>query len=197
VLHVIGHGVPDPDRTAGRGVQLAGGTLAGSNLEVLPRSNLVVLSACRAAAAPQRPGDAGSADLGGALLAAGAQAVVLSHDDLAFEATLELTEIFHRELVHGATPAAALHLARAALRARSDRSDPYYHALVQVQGLGHVPLFTRATTGDAAPRRASRGWLVGIGVVVGAGLLWGVRRARATAPSAAPPEESRERTPRG
>ena len=57
---------------------------------------LVVLASCRTGHGPLRRGDAGSADLGGAWLAAGVPAVVVAHTDLSWGPTIAWSRTFHR-----------------------------------------------------------------------------------------------------
>ena len=103
-------------------------------------ASLVVLSACRAALGPRRRGDEGTGHLGGAFLRAGAQAVLLSGDDLELAPARRLSARFHARLYAGDSPAEALRAARAA--EESERAP--LAAELTVFGLGHAPLFERA-----------------------------------------------------
>ena len=153
MLHVLTHGVFDRGRERPSGLVLspdagdaqASGLFWCAGAEALPAcSPLVVLTACGSAAGPERVGDAGASHFGGAFLRRGACAVVLSHDDLAHEATVALMETFHVELAGGASPAEALRAARAELATSSRWRDPFYRDLIHATGLAHVAPFAGA-----------------------------------------------------
>ena len=151
VAQLIAHGRYDAQRERPAGMMLVaadGGAEAfvgAEELETLDAPPLVVLTVCGAARAPKRRGDAGAADLVGALLSAGdrARCVVLSSYDLDVEAARQLSIRFHTALVHGESPSEALRTARAALARDPHFADPFHHALVVAVGLGHEPLFGR------------------------------------------------------
>jgi hypothetical protein len=149
VVQLLCHGVYDASRLRPAGLLLApdpagayDGPLWCEDAELQPTADLVVLAACGAGRGPQRRGDESVNHLGGAFLGAGARAVVQSHADLDYRATLRLSETLHARLATGGTsPAEALRAARAELRADPRFDHPYYHSLLQVLGLGHDPIF--------------------------------------------------------
>lgn len=104
---------------------------------------LVVLSVCGGAYAPRRRGDAGSADLAGALFIGSARTrcVVVTAFDLDVETARALSSEMHAALAGGADPAEALRRARAALAADPRFADPFHHGTVRVVGAGHVAVF--------------------------------------------------------
>jgi CHAT domain-containing protein len=149
VAQVMAHGSLDERRARPVGMLLAGDDPAAvvfvgaDELERTDAPPLVVLTVCGAGATPKRRGDAGAADLAGALFAAGerSRCVVQSSYDLDVESARRISTAFHRALVRGASPAEALRSARADL-ARDERfADPFHHASITVVGLGHEPLF--------------------------------------------------------
>lgn len=118
------------------------GILTGDDVEGLRAPPLVILTACGAAGGPLRRGEDGGTHLGGAFLTAGAQAVVLSHIDVEYQASLRLMREFHLRLRDdGDPPAVALFHARRALREESRFSRPEYRCLIHVSGLGFDPAF--------------------------------------------------------
>ncbi len=98
-------------------------------------AEVVVLAACGSARGPSRVGDDGVSNLGGAFLAGGARAVVLSRADVDFEATVRLLETLHARLAAGDRPSVALLAARRALFG-GPLDHPYFHSLLQVVGGG-------------------------------------------------------------
>jgi len=146
VLQLFVHGVADPGRERPAGLVLApapgdDGLLWCEDLARLHLPPLVVLSACGAARGPVRRGEDGLTNLGGAALSAGARCVILARGDLEVAATLKMMAVFHVRLRAGDSPAEALRLARKALAADPQWSHPFYHALLQVVGLGQEPIF--------------------------------------------------------
>lgn len=143
VTHVLCHGVYDPTRVRGATLVLSAdpdGTslLRCEDLEALELSDLVVLSACGAALGPRRVGEDDLAHLGGAILAGGAETVVLGRAPLELDGSLQLFGRFYDELRRGRTAAAALQRARASVG-----DDPWARfeaAHVQVVGLGRRSL---------------------------------------------------------
>jgi hypothetical protein len=153
--------------------------IAGRTFEPLA-AGLVVLASCRSAQAPTRRGDAGSADLGGAWLAAGVPAALVSHSDLTWGPTIELSEAFHRHLRGaGCPPAEALRRAIDGLETDDPRALPFRYGLLEVVGLGQRSVFPGATAGpDRSP------WLL-VAALVTLGLIaaaaWAARPARRAA----------------
>jgi CHAT domain-containing protein len=142
---------------------------------------LVMLTACRSAQAPTRRGDAGSADLGGAWLAAGAPAALVSHSELTWGTTIEFSEAFHQYLRGaGCSPAEALRRALDSLEVDDPRVLPFRYGLLEVIGLGQRAVFTEAS---AEPDRstglfASAFLLLGLVTSV---VVWAARRTRQAA----------------
>ena len=89
-------------------------------------------------------------NLGGALLEAGANAVVLPRTAVAYWPTLSLCERFYEFLESGSSPAESLRRARRELAAGTEYSDPFYHSLIHVEGLAHLPVFPRGSEGGVA-----------------------------------------------
>jgi hypothetical protein len=169
LLHILTHGVFDlTEDDAGRlrerpaSLLLAasgGGDDALLNCEEVEAWSgmppVVLLSACGTARGPLRQGEDGVGHLGGAFLAAGASAVVLSRAQLDHDATFELTTRFTSHLARGeVSPARALQRARSELVSEHPEwSHPYYHGLLQVLGRGQdpvrMPSFPRSSAGQA------------------------------------------------
>lgn len=123
-----------------------GGRFVGADeIERIDVPPLAIFSGCGAGRAPVRRGDGGAADLAGATFLAGrrARCVVMSSFDLDAKAALRTSSIFHTELAKGTDPAEAMRIASAELSRDPDFADPFYHGLVRVVGIGHVPLFAR------------------------------------------------------
>jgi tetratricopeptide (TPR) repeat protein len=205
LLHLFVHGAFDSERRrpgglwlagdratggAAAGGDLAGGEHAGSDivwcdqLEAMGPTSIgsVILSSCGAARGPQRIGDDGTTDLGGALLAAGARSVLLSRADLPAAATAALMERVHASLAAGATPAEALAAARRAPGLAE------VAASFRVVGLGHEAPFPgglapAGRAGLAAPAALAfpggRGGAVALGALVLSAAAFVVRRRRA------------------
>lgn len=138
ILHVLCHGVIDPDRPVPATLLLAGADVdaAAFGFEealALDAPPLVVLMACSTARGPLRRGDAGAADLGGAFLLAGADCVVLTTRPLGYRASQRVFLEFHRQVAAGATPARAL---REGLARLNDEERLSVGGL-RVVGLGH------------------------------------------------------------
>jgi CHAT domain-containing protein len=175
-LLLVLHGIYDPGRERAAGI-LLGRDAAGDqarlfaeDLESLRVPPLVFLAVCGAARGPLRRGDDGITDLGGAFLAAGAEAVVLSPIDLLLAPTLALAQRFQAELARGATPAHALHRARCALAERGEYSHPYHYALLHLVGIGHRPVYPAPLAGlDRGPSPWPAVLLLA-GLVLGAGV---------------------------
>ncbi len=163
VLQLLVHGIYEPSRERSTGLQLSEskehrGKLFSRDIASfceapglarweVPR--LVFLTACGSGQGPVRRGDAAAADLGGAFLSAGAQAVLLSHAELFLGPTTELTRYFHRFLKEDrCSPALALSRARVASSADDIRLAPFRCGLLQVVGLGHLPLFAPESSRD-------------------------------------------------
>lgn len=147
ILHLMTHGLYDPERVLPAGLALEpsehdDGLLWCDELEDgSVAARLVLLSACGAARGPSRQGDDGVAHLGGAFLAAGADCVVLSRFDVDAAATVELMISVHARLAAGDAPAEALRAARERLAADPRFDHPFYAGGLQAFGLGHRPVF--------------------------------------------------------
>ncbi len=140
--HFLVHGLYESDRERGSSLALTGGLLRCDDVDGMRASRLVILSACHAALGPNRIGDDSLTHMGGAFLVAGARCVVLSRSELQLGPTLDLMDVFHRELAAGASPAEAMRAARKANRG-GEALLRYQHGQVQVLGLGHAPVFPR------------------------------------------------------
>ena len=187
VLHLFVHGVRDLAREVTAGLALtpeAGGdgALWSADVARLRASDLVVLSACGGGTGPERDGDAEVGNLSGAFLLAGARAVVAADADVPILATHRLMVTMHRGLARGLGPAEALRAAREELARDGPFTDPYYHALLRVIGLGDRPLFEPPATPrpQVSERRSAdawpRWWPMAALVAAGALALLGLRR---------------------
>jgi len=199
VLHLVAHGVRDPDET---GASLALGAPAGrtengrfgldeARAGAWPR--LVVLTACGAGRGALRIGDDGPQRLGGALLGAGAATVVQSPFGLDLAASLAHGRALQRALARGASAAGAVLAGRRAVAGRERGgpgrwAHPYYWALPRAIGhaqasvLPHAPGLRRREERAADLERAK--WVVVAGALVLTGLArlaWLRARARSGA----------------
>ena len=131
---------------------------------------LVILAACGTSRGPQRRGENGMANLGGAFLHAGASTVIMAGGSLEVEAAFALVEVLHRELARGETIAEAMRIARQELEQGAGNSG--LGVPLSILGVGHRALFL-------APERTGSGlapWaLVGV-AAIGAGLVLLVNR---------------------
>ena len=138
----LAHGGYDASSARGSFLQLHDGRLDCETAQGLgsveqPFADLVLLAACRAAKAPTRAGDQ-LANLGGAFLLAGAEAVVQSRFDLTLYSTQALLAEMMRALAAGESPAEAMRRARRA-GGKRDPLDAYRTGLLQVHGCGQLP----------------------------------------------------------
>jgi len=151
VVQMLVHAVLDGQHTPPSGLVLEGdgedaGILWGEALSSRRfaggATRLVVLAACRSAQGPLRRGDAGSADLAGAWLAAGVPTVLVSHSDLTWGPMVELSTAFHTHLrAEACSPAEALRRALAGREIKDARELPFRYGLLEVVGLGQQPIF--------------------------------------------------------
>ncbi len=195
VLQFFAHTVLEPERERPTALVLSAGVDDGlvrcADVEQLAGPRLVLLATCRSSAGPVRRGDPHAADLGGAWLAAGARAVLLTRKDVTVPAATEISRTLHRELRAGATPAEALRRLRAGLVADFAARAPLASHLLHVVGLGHeaplapLPELARHAPGgrSAKPRAAPAGVLLVAAALVAAALARRRRRALATARS--------------
>lgn len=141
LLVFLTHGDRDPlSERASRILIAATGdddTLSCDEVEALRVPRTVFLGVCGSGRGPAREGAGPVSHLGGALLFAGANAVVLSDSDLSYTPTRLMTQSFLRAMGAGASPAEAMRRARATL-VEADWSDPHDYALMRVIGLGHA-----------------------------------------------------------
>jgi hypothetical protein len=156
VLQILSHGVQLPEQEIPAALVLGStdrddGLLGAAELRRLVMPPFVLLTACSAGAGPSRPGDAGSSDLGGVLLARGAQAVILPRTDLDFADAIDLSAMVHEAIATGETPAAALLRARQELDRRGSLEYPYSLSLLHVHGLGHIPVFPEGRVEGSSP----------------------------------------------
>ncbi len=148
VVHLFAHGVYDPRRVRGATLALASsdggdGLFGCEEVERCSVGGLVILSACSAGLGPRRLGDDSLAHLGGAFLAAGARAVVLSRAKIELRSAVRGSTRLHARLAAGDSPAQAMRVARAAVASgpRDDPNERWRVARTQVLGLGQLPLF--------------------------------------------------------
>lgn len=140
--HILAHGLVDLRSEFRARIALApdadhaDGLLTLDRARQLPAPGTVVLMACSAGSGYDRPGDSGAATLGGALLSAGANTVVMSDHDLRLGAATELSIAMYRALCDGASVAEALRRARSALAEDPSYRDLSFGSLIYVYGLG-------------------------------------------------------------
>jgi CHAT domain len=141
VLHVMTHGVFDPQRERGQGLLLAGeaenlGLLWTDDLDDqagrFAPPELVMLSVCKASRGDVRHGDDGLSHMAGAVLSRGARCVVSSAADLDFAAARELSRAFLERLATGDS----VRSARRALADSESYSHPYFWATLIALGDG-------------------------------------------------------------
>jgi CHAT domain-containing protein len=189
VVQFLVHAVHEPERARPTGLVLQpdgddpGVLWADSIAErgfAAQAPDLIVLTACRSAQAPTRRGDAGSADLAGAWLAAGVPAVLVSHSDLTWGPTIEVTEAFHNHLRESAcSTAEALRLALCDLGNEDSRELPFRYGLLEVVGLGHRPVFPEVDGQRGRRKTVSPLALFLVGLI--AAVVWSSWRIRRTA----------------
>lgn len=132
ILHFATHAEADDREPLASHLRLAGDSLGDGfyHLEEIGEDRrpalLAVLSACETLSGRLYHGE-GLMGLARAFLAGGAQAVVATQWPIG-PAAAELMGGFHRELVGGTTPAAALHSAKLALRRQPATAHPFYWA---------------------------------------------------------------------
>lgn len=159
------------------------GLLTADEIETLQGGpEVVFLATCGSGRGALRTGDAGAGHLGGALMMAGAKAVILSSGDLPVEATVFASELIHDLLMEGESVARALQLARAQMAQDPRYGDPYNYAQLRVFGLGHYVPFPRdplapggATLRGTEGRVGPSIWAL-TALVVALLLAWGTRR---------------------
>ena len=144
MLYVLAHGVAAKEKLRPSSLVFAptersDGIVGCTEFESLRWSlppELVFLGACGARRAPVRRGDDASNHLGGALLFAGTNVVLLSRDNLELVPTIELVSSFFEGLKRGDSPADSMRRARVSL-ARTQNLDERLHlASIQVLGTG-------------------------------------------------------------
>ncbi len=146
LLHLFTHGDELPELVRSAALVLAGepGLVDSAWIEANVQAPAVVLvSACGAGRGVTRRGNDGPANLGGALLKAGAKVVVISPNQLEVESQSRLVEVLQARLRAGDTVAEALRAARAALARDPATSHPYF-SLVHAVGLGTTRAYPRA-----------------------------------------------------
>ena len=142
MLHVLAHGCQLLERLVPAALILSpesphdSGLVPCANVGALRAPPIVVLSACEAARGQERRGEDGLTHLGGAFLRAGARCVVLSHYRIEYDATTRLISAFQHRIADGDPPAEAMRAARATLHRDPRYRHPFFHSLIQVQGLG-------------------------------------------------------------
>ena len=137
----LGHGVQDFERPIPSGLVVAGddgdaSLLWAEDLAARALPEECVVLACRVSRGHARRGDAGSADLAGALLRGGAHCALASSRDLDLELALELYDAWHAARAAGQSAALALRTARRAVVASSDRDPAEVSTALQLHGHG-------------------------------------------------------------
>lgn len=144
VIHVAAHGMLDDRAPIYSALLLATGhddpaedglLEAREIAELSLRARLVVLSACDTGRGRVGAGE-GQIGMSWAFMAAGVATVVVSDWKADSAATEKLMVEFHRQLLDGRRPAAALRLAQNVLRRDPRYAHPYYWAPFMVVGVG-------------------------------------------------------------
>ncbi len=177
-LQIIAHGARDERSVRPFGLRLGRDRLTPERAERVAMPPVVVVTACETWRGPMRRGDDGRDHLAGALFLAGADLLVMSHAPVDHHDALRATNVFHRAVAEGHSPAEAMRRARELARRRSGGRIPVNASLIHVLGLGHEPIFASsplAAGDDAAPRRWWIGALAAAAVV---GVGWRVSRRR-------------------
>ena len=108
IAHLAAHGRHQAENALFSSLDLAGGALIGYDLQNLSRPPaMIVLSCCELGLSDVRPSDE-SFGLASALLAAGTATVVASVSRVADQTAMAVMVAFHRAVIGGASPAAAL-----------------------------------------------------------------------------------------
>ncbi|MDZ4771513.1 MAG: CHAT domain-containing protein [Planctomycetota bacterium] len=152
VLAIVAHGSLDSASEIQAGIPLASGVGASNlldadviaRLERTPR--FVELLCCRAGSGPLRMGDDAATHLGTAFLAAGSDVVLASRGDLSVSASIDTAHVLHSALASGASASEALRRARCALIENPATADPFFRALLRIEGLGHRAVFSAGAT---------------------------------------------------
>jgi CHAT domain-containing protein len=134
ILHLAAHGTLDPQRPLFSRILLAPGKEDDGSLYlhqiynlVLPRTDLVVLSACESGIGPESRGDEIAA-LGRGFFHAGVPTVVASLWKVGDASSRRLMVSFYRHLRRGMSKAEALQAAQAELRRSKDLAEPFHWA---------------------------------------------------------------------
>lgn len=182
ILHLLTHGVQSSDHELPAGLVLSPfgddvGLVFAERIREIQAPPLTLLSACGTGRGPARLGDPGASDLSGVFFRSGSEVVVLPYAPLALDASIALAEAFHRGVTAGLDPAEALRKGRLAVTRNPAWTDPFYHSLLHVHGLGHYPVRPEGFS------RQSRSWIAfGAGALGGAVasalLLWWRHRRR-------------------
>jgi CHAT domain-containing protein len=184
VLQFLVHGVQEHEREHALALVLTpangdDGLFRWSDAAAARAPAFVLLTGCLTGTGPTRKGDPGIGDMGGAWLAAGAQAVLLSSSELALSRVRSLSTRFLGRLVEpGMTPARALQEERATLLEEHGKCAPFEDGLLRVVGLGQRPVFEDAPA-PRAPDYPEWAWLLGVVLALSAGLVLGLRLRRA------------------
>jgi CHAT domain-containing protein len=167
VLQLLVHGLQNPSSAYPIELQLTpspsdDGRLSAGNMLDWQAPELVLLTACSSGQAPRRQGDAGSADLRGALFAAVSACVLHAQSDLIYREALAFSKRFHQHLrKSGVSPAEALRQVRQEHYEKDPATAPFRLGLLQMAGLGHASLFdpvpVSQSQGAPLPYRTSQG----------------------------------------
>jgi CHAT domain-containing protein len=184
VLHFATHAVLDEDHPDRSGVLLTAAPASEDGIlqlrEIVPldlEGRVVVLSSCRSASGTVLRGE-GVLGLARAFFQAGAHTVVASLWPLRDDDGAALFDRFYEHLGQGESVAAAL---RAAQRERAEEGAPAYAwAGLIVLGDGEIVPLPGGNKGS--PVTTALLSVVGIGLLLGAGLAWRRRRVRPLSP---------------
>ncbi len=191
LLQFVTHGLNDYTRARPFGLLItetatSAGLLWCSDVEAMSAPRITLLTACRSASGPLRRGDAHAADMAGAWIKAGSNAVLVSATDLPYESTLEVSRDLHRQLSDGKSVAESLKFAREQFVDRQGPLAPFRFGQLEVVGYGEQRLTfpeSRAESPDVAPSSPTLETTFAMGaisgallVVLGAGIWRRVRR---------------------
>ena len=145
VMHWIAHAGRAPGQVVAT-VKLADGPLTSDAMQGVSFRGLAIMSACSAGSGAWRLGEGQlTTTLGGAMLRAGARAVITPITEIPVADHLLFVDLVQEAVLAGASPAAACRDARRerALADPKDRVGRLTRALVQVHGLAQQPVWEK------------------------------------------------------
>lgn len=183
LLQILAHGVPSSENDPAPGILLASddpettGVLRLGDVPNIP-VGIVTLLSCGTGQGRPRVMEGGLNNLAGEFLLRGARAVVVSHEPLLADPTVQLIAEMTASLARGASPAEAMRRARASL-VEAGITDPRLHSTLRVWGVGQRPAITGVAPVSSAGPTTNRRilWTILI-VAIAIGVLVAVRSRR-------------------